>query len=177
MGSPNPCYYFCLLASLTLCLILGTACSSLAVNDEPATPRDMLPEAERFEQVATEGNLELYRGTSRATGTSGGEPDPALGYVATEATKARSGRFTVLVLVGPDCTVQRTAVIDYRGTHGRGCLYPRFTRQFAGKAPTDPIRIGQDIDAVTGATLSCNAVADVVRRALRLARRKTAAGS
>jgi len=36
--------------------------------------------------------------------------------------------------------------------------------QFAGKTETSPLRVGDDVSNISGATLSCSHVADGVRR-------------
>jgi hypothetical protein len=45
---------------------------------------------------------------------------------------------------------------------------PRFRQQFVGKSAADPLRPGEEIVAVSGATISSRAMAVGVRRALIL---------
>lgn len=89
-----------------------------------------------------------------------------LGYAAAEQVVSRSGPFTILVVVGPDLCVMRAEVLEYRAIHGRKVRSPEFTKQFAGKCAGDAIELDKDIDAISGATLSCRAMTDGVRKAI-----------
>jgi electron transport complex protein RnfG len=91
-----------------------------------------------------------------------------LGYAAELQVVSRSGPFQILVALDPQRCVRGVRILRYGGQRGRGVLSPEFTSRFEGKCPQDPIRIGADINAVTGATLSAQAVAGGVRRAIEL---------
>jgi len=97
-----------------------------------------------------------------------------VGYVAEGPVVSRSGPFRIRIIMTPSARVIRAAVLHYPGRRGDGVRSPRFVRQFAGRGPDEPIRIGKDIDAVTGATISSRVMADGVRRAVALARQRTA---
>ena len=86
-----------------------------------------------------------------------------VGYVAQRRLAARSGRFGIRVVMDRQPVVQRAEVTYYIGSRGGEIRSPEFTRQFIGKTPDDPIRIGVDVDAVTGATISSRTMADGVR--------------
>ncbi len=91
-----------------------------------------------------------------------------LGYCVETEVTGRSGPFRIRVLVDPDLVIVRTAVISYPWSHGRDVRKSAFTDQFRGKNPQDPIKIGEDIDAMSGATISCDAMAGGIREALKL---------
>ncbi len=95
-------------------------------------------------------------------GTSG-----TIGYLATQRVAARSGMFDVTVVLNSDYSVKHAYASQYVGTRGREVCSDRFARQFTDKTSNDPIRIGKDIDAVTGATISSRAMATSVRRIVR----------
>ncbi len=92
-----------------------------------------------------------------------------LGYLATQRVTARSGVFTVNLIMGSDFHVLHAYASQYAGDRGREICSKQFEKQFRGKTPGDPIRIGKDIDAVSGATSSSVAMTDSVRRIARLA--------
>jgi hypothetical protein len=94
------------------------------------------------------------------------------GYVATVWCKSKSNLFPVRVVMDKDFRVLSARVLSYSSSRGREIRSPRFTRQFAGKGPGDPIRVGKDIDAVSGATSSSSAMAQGVRRAIHTARKQ-----
>ena len=91
-----------------------------------------------------------------------------LGYVVELEVVSRSGPFGVLVALDATRCVRDVRILRYTARRGRGVLSRQFTSQFEGKCPQDPITIGTDIHAVTGATLSAKAVAGGVRRAIEL---------
>jgi Na+-translocating ferredoxin:NAD+ oxidoreductase RnfG subunit len=64
--------------------------------------------------------------------------------------------------------VKQATVISYPWGHGRDVRKRAFTSQFEGKGPQDAIEIGKDIDAMTGATISCRAMAESVREAIKI---------
>ena len=53
----------------------------------------------------------------------------------------------------------------YREPRGDEVRDPRFRKQFEGKTAQDPLRLGRDIDAVSGATVSSASLATGVHRA------------
>ena len=55
-------------------------------------------------------------------------------------------------------------VLSYRESHGSEIRLPAWRKQFVGKTLAQPLRTGNDIVIVSGATLSCNHVTDGVRR-------------
>jgi hypothetical protein len=93
------------------------------------------------------------------------------GYVATVWCKSKSNLFPVRVVIDKGFRVLSATVLSYPSRRGREVQSPRFDRQFRGKGPRDPVRVGKDINAVSGATSSSSAMAYGVRRAIRSARR------
>ena len=98
--------------------------------------------------------------------------DPAnrlLGYVVTSEPTSRSGPFTVLTILDHNFTVKAARVLSYPAVRGRGVSTPAFTTQFKNKTPNDPIELGKDIDAHTGATLSSKAMTQAVKDSIKRA--------
>jgi len=91
-----------------------------------------------------------------------------LGYCVETEVRGRSGPFRIRVLMNPQLVVVRAAVISYPWSRGRDVSRSEFTDQFRGKGPDDSIVIGDDIDAMSGATISCNAMADGISETLKL---------
>lgn len=60
--------------------------------------------------------------------------------------------------------VSRVEILAFREPYGDGVTAPRFRGQFVGKKAGDAITAGQDIDIVSGATLSSRSVALGVKR-------------
>ena len=78
----------------------------------------------------------------------------------------------VRVLVGVDENTDQklnVKILNHAETPGLGSRIEEegFRSQFAGKTVQDPIAINQDIDIISGATISSRAVADAVRSGLQ----------
>lgn len=75
---------------------------------------------------------------------------------------------THLIHIDADGMVGDVQVLVFRETRGDAVKRPRFLKQFRGKGRRDRLRVGRDVDAVTGATYSSKAITRGVRKALLL---------
>lgn len=116
------------------------------------------------EDILTKVNLKKTK-VMKITGPAG-----RLGYCVESDVVGRSGPFRIRTVIDSQFAVKQTAVLSYPAQRGREVRSAVFTRQFEGKGPADPIRVGQDIVAVTGATVSCNVMAEGVREVIILAK-------
>lgn len=96
-----------------------------------------------------------------------------LGYRVDSKVVSRSGPFRIRVLLDPQLYVKRATVISYPGERGRDVCKRAFTNQFKGKGPRDPIRLGKDIDAITGATISSGVMTDGIRDIVKMLKTQT----
>ncbi len=90
------------------------------------------------------------------------------GYALIDHEVGKTEPITFLTAITPEGEVKAVEVLVFREPIGSEIKDKRFLKQFGGKKGSDPIRIGQDIRNITGATLSSRAVAKGVRRALVL---------
>lgn len=77
------------------------------------------------------------------------------------------GKFELITYaVGVDAkgTVTGIEILSYRESHGAEIRLAGWRKQFVGKTLAQPIKTGDDIALISGATLSCNHVTDGVRR-------------
>jgi hypothetical protein len=75
---------------------------------------------------------------------------------------------TFVVALGGDGTVRSVEIMVYRESRGGEVRRRAFLEQFEGTGPDDGLRAGDDIQNITGATISSRAVTNGVRLALRL---------
>lgn len=162
--------------SLICCVILAVlpGCS-VPPSDATATGKPTLssmrrifPDATALREVAVP---EASHKTEYADQTLIKEiqgPVERLGYCVDSTVAAKSGPFRIRVLVNSDLTVLQALVLAYAWERGRDVRRPDFTGQFEGKGPEAPLKIGQDIDAMTGATFSSKAMAAGVKDSLTL---------
>jgi len=151
-------------------LVAGIGCAGSAPSatvKKIDTVRGVFPSAVDIAELPIDQGAET---SERAVGSVVSEirsPLGTLGYLIETKVVGRSGPFDIAVLFDEKRTVKRAMVVSYPWTHGRGVSRHSFTRQFEGKDPDDAIEVGTDIDAVTGATISCRAMAQGVRAAIQ----------
>jgi hypothetical protein len=71
--------------------------------------------------------------------------------------------------ITPDGVVRGVELVAYRESRGEEIRAPRFLRQLTGKRLADPLKLGKDVDAITGATISSRSATLATRKALALA--------
>src|SRR5262249_57222060 len=72
---------------------------------------------------------------------------------------------TFATRLSPKGAIERLEIMVYREPRGDEVRDPRFRKQFEGKTAQDSLRLNQDIDAVSGATVSSASLAVGVHRA------------
>ena len=92
-----------------------------------------------------------------------------VGYVVTTEAPGYGGPIHVAVAVDEAGSVLGTTVIQHNETPSfyRRVLSRGFARSLAGKPYSDPFELGQDLDAVTGASATSRALAEAVREGAR----------
>jgi hypothetical protein len=87
------------------------------------------------------------------------------GYAIVDDEQGLHQPITFATRLSPRGTVERVEIMVYRESRGDEVRDPRFRKQFEGKTAQDSLRLGRDIDAVSGATVSSASLATGVRRA------------
>ena len=125
---------------------------------QEAARTELLPEATGFtpvEGVSVENVSDIYAS------------DNNVGTVITCAGKGYGGTITVMVAFNPDATIKQIKITEQAETAGLGSKIvseASFQESFAG-LPAAPFTVN-DIDAITGATISSKAVTAAVNSAV-----------
>lgn len=90
------------------------------------------------------------------------------GYAIIDDENGQHLPITFAVKISPTGAVERQEIVAYREARGDEVRDERFRRQFQGKTTRDAIRPGEDVQVVSGATISSRAMAIGVKRALVL---------
>ena len=90
------------------------------------------------------------------------------GYALIDNEVGKVELITFMTAINPDGTIKAVEILVYRESHGAEVHQKKFTKQFIGKNTHDPIRLGQGIQNISGATLSARAVSLGVKRDLLL---------
>jgi hypothetical protein len=94
--------------------------------------------------------------------TTGGAVD---GYAVVDDELGQHQPITFATRLSARAVVERVEIMVYREPRGDEVRDARFRAQFAGKTARSPLRLRQDIDAVSGATTSSASIAVGVKRA------------
>ena len=89
--------------------------------------------------------------------------------VATVVTEpGKWGPVTFIIAMDTKGTVRTVKVLSYEEKRGRPIARSSFLNQFQGKSSDDPVKVGQDISGISGATISSRSAAFAVRKAIAL---------
>lgn len=140
----------------------------LAVETQEAAKKEVLADAASFgeaEQTQMRGTTYTYYKGLAADGS-------VMGYVVETVSKGYGGDISLMVGVGADGTVQGVSILSINETAGLGmnAENPEFLEQFLGKSGTIGVQKNgssdTEIQALTGATITSEAMADGVNQAL-----------
>ena len=129
--------------------------STAAAERENAARYELIPEADGFESISTEGLPASIREVYRATND--------VGYIFIVTANGYGGEMRVICGIGPDGKVIRSSVLGHGETKGLGSKIEEsaFSDQFIGRDNLDG-----GVDAVSRATISTNAYVGAIRDAL-----------
>jgi Na+-translocating ferredoxin:NAD+ oxidoreductase RnfG subunit len=99
------------------------------------------------------------------------------GYAVLDAEPGMHELIDFAVRISPNCKVQRVEILEYREAYGDEVREKRFRDQFAGKGCGAPLTAGEDIDIVSGASISSRSVALGVKRDALIVQAAIANGS
>ena len=135
--------------------------------------RLMFPEAEQFEtreitldaaQLQALDARGVHGRSQRWQALVARRGSATLGYVITDQVVGKFELIGYAVGIALDGSVRQVEILSYRESHGGEIRLPAWRRQFAGKGVASPLKVGDDIANISGATLSCTHVTDGVRR-------------
>jgi len=93
--------------------------------------------------------------------------DGLKGYAYIGKAFGKADDFDFLVLFDTDLIIVKTKILIYREDYGGEIGSKRWLKQFTGKSKNDQIQYEKDIIAISGATISANAMTIAVNNLLR----------
>lgn len=84
-------------------------------------------------------------------------------YVLFAEAMGKVDSFTYLIIFKPDGIIENVSVLVYKENYGGEIGSKRFLRQFAGKSNGMNMEYTEDIDGISGATISVQAIIRAVR--------------
>lgn len=89
-----------------------------------------------------------------------------IGYAYLGEAPSMKNVFDYVVLFNPDLSIKKSKVLIYREDYGRQIGSQRWLKQFIGKKSGDTITYGEDVDAISGATISAKSMTVAVNAVL-----------
>jgi len=90
-----------------------------------------------------------------------------LGYAFISKAPSKTDEFDYLVLLDKDLIVLKTKVLVYREDYGGEIGSKRWLKQFTGKTQNDDLRYGDNIVAISGATISVRSMTNAMNDLLK----------
>ena len=137
-------------------------------------PREWLLDAAQLQKLAATG---LAPRSARWPVLLAWQGSTLLGVLVADAVIGKFELIGYAVGIGADGSVRQVEILSYRESHGHEIRLPAWRRQFVGKTVTAPLRVGDDIANISGATLSCSNVTEGVRRIVSVVQMATKNGS
>lgn len=138
----------------------------------------LFPQADRFEPRVLRLDAAQLQALAQRSGlparsaqwtvvqaSQAGKP---LGWVVIDNVVGKFELITYAVALGLDGSVKQVEILSYRESHGGEVRLPAWRKQFAGKTLAAPIKVGEDIANISGATLSCTHVTEGIKRIVAL---------
>jgi len=91
----------------------------------------------------------------------------SLGYVYLGEAPSMKKVFDYVVLFNPDLSIKKSKILIYREDYGRQVGSQRWLKQFIGKKSGKSLTYGEDIDAISGATISAKSMTLAVNNVLQ----------
>jgi hypothetical protein len=117
--------------------------------------------ADQIAAVERDSGVKVYPGSLRAWKADDG-------YFFVDGVIGKHDLITYAVALTNEGKVRQVEILEYREAYGGEVRNARWRGQFVGRRHGDPVRVGADIQNISGATLSCTHLADGVRRLLSI---------
>lgn len=108
--------------------------------------------------IEAEGSYTVYKGTN--------SDGSVIGTVLIVNQEGKEGPLQVLVAVRPDGSVYDVGFTVFGEDKGRPALTWSFLRQYMGKKASDKLRLGQNVDGISGATMTSTSITTAVQRGM-----------
>jgi H+/Na+-translocating ferredoxin:NAD+ oxidoreductase subunit G len=159
---------------------LATAQEGIFLKEEEA-PKAVFPEASSFERRVIPSSETLKTKIQQRLGRTktsiwedsyvtfiAKKGDAILGYAVIVEEIGKHRPMTFIVGVGADRKIKDAALMVYREAYGGEVRDRRFLQQYKGKQLQDPLLPFRDIQNVSGATMSVEAIGRGSKKALAL---------
>lgn len=85
------------------------------------------------------------------------------GYLFLDSQRSKFDTFDYMVILNKDLSIKKVDILVYREAYGGEICSKVFLKQFHGKTSQSKIKIGDDIQGISGATISCRAAVNGIK--------------
>jgi Na+-translocating ferredoxin:NAD+ oxidoreductase RnfG subunit len=93
--------------------------------------------------------------------------DILLGYAYVSKAPSKTDEFDYLILFDKDLVIMTSKILAYREDYGGEIGSSRWLKQFKGKTTSDELIYGDNIAAISGATISVKSMTNAVNNVLK----------
>lgn len=79
--------------------------------------------------------------------------------------------FDYYILFDPDCRISKVRIYNYQATHGQEVTAKNWLKQFIGFDDKSTLKVGKNVDAISGATISVYAITNDIESKTLLMRK------
>jgi hypothetical protein len=133
----------------------------LMFGAHPLTPLPLVFSATDIAAIEQDSGVKVYAGSLRGWKAENG-------YFFVDAVVGKHDLIDYAVALTVEGKVRQIEILEYREAYGGEVRNAHWRAQFVGRRPGDPVRIGKDIQSISGATLSCQHLTDGIRRLLSI---------
>jgi hypothetical protein len=123
------------------------------------TPVPLNLTREQIAAIERDSGVQVFAGSTRVWKADSG-------YFFTDSVIGKHDLIHYAVALTTDGRIRQVEILEYREAYGGEIRGAPWRAQFANRGHGDPVRIGRDIQNISGATLSCEHVTDGIRRLL-----------
>ena len=170
--------HWTILPTAGMTLVVAAPAFAVQYFSTEAAQKLMFPEASAFEASPVRLDDTQRQFVEKAAGVrmrfaeqpvwkvmAGGK---VVGWFVLDEVYGKHEFITYAVALDASGVVRSVEVLEYRETHGREVINPRWRAQFVGKRQGATLKLGKDIQNISGATLSCKHISEGVRRVLAI---------
>ena len=166
--------WFTLLLFPAISLLFAENTLGATVLSRDQVLKNAFPLAENFDRQVIRLSDEQMKKLSKESGQKissrfvtvyiAKKEDENLGYGFIGYTKGKSSFIKYFVAITPDGKIHSIEIMSYRGEKGSEVRQEIFKNQFIGKSVDNNINVGSDISAISGATISSQAITKGIRK-------------
>ncbi|SHJ10270.1 FMN-binding domain-containing protein [Mesonia phycicola] len=90
-----------------------------------------------------------------------------IGYAYLGQAPSKKKEFDYVVMFDNELIIKKSKVLIYRENYGQQIGTQRWLRQFIGMSPSSEVKYGENVAAISGATISASSMARAVNKVLK----------